>query len=178
MSFLIRSFRGNSFPASKFFPLTFFCIQLLLLRTTPHSRFSSRLRFQSDSFFFFRDADGLSALFVVAAIMHVSRTFVFHSTETLLRNMEISSWQHVNALFLFQAVIFSRFYPPSSSSHSRAPATSVVWFGLERRKRWRKGGREEVCVVVGGCQLSVLLRKQSSSSSSSSSNSETQSHLP
>lgn len=85
---------------------------------------------------------------VIGEVEHINHTFVFHLTETLLRKMEISSWQRVCALFLFQAVLFSWFY--FSPSHSRAPTTSVVWFGLESRERWREGRREGggVCVCV------------------------------
>lgn len=93
----------------------------------------------------FRDGDSLPSLtsVVIAKVKHINHTFVFHLTEMLLRKMEISSWWCVCQLFLFQAVLFSLFYFPSS--HSGAPTTSVVWFGLERRER--DGGRG-VCMCV------------------------------
>lgn len=135
-AFLIRGFRGNlSISASK-------PPHILPHPTVTSYNFS--LSLSSRRFLIskrsFRDGDGLSSLSLVAEVEHINQTFVFHLTETLLRNMEISSWQRVGALFLFQAILFSWFY--FSSSHSRAPTTSVVWFGLEGRE----GG---VCVCGG-----------------------------
>lgn len=115
----------------------------------------------------FRDGDSLPSLasVVIAKVKHINHTFVFHLTETLLRKMEISSWRCVCQLFLFQAVLFSLFYFPSS--HSGAPTTSVVWFGLERRERdggrgvwmhvWYKRELNFLCCLQRVLQLCVKL---------------------
>lgn len=69
-------------------------------------------------------------LFVV--VQHFNHTFVFHLAEALLRKMKISSWQWISALFLLQAMLFSRFTPlPHLKSGS-------VWKGEEQRE----GGSE------------------------------------
>ncbi len=112
----------------------------------------------------FKDGDGLFSLssVVIAEVEHINHTFVFHLTETLLRKMEISSWQCVGALFLFQAVLFSWFYPPPTSPPTAAPATSVVWFEKGeteggRKCVWCKRELNFLCCWESNLQLCVKL---------------------